>query len=314
MKIFFKSVCFLPLIALAVYACQASGPITDEQLAACTKIASCMGSMGADLEGVQKWCNLFVKYEASAKNSLGDVEKLRWSQLECGRDAANCSEVTNCFRATTEQMDACKNPEDYYETECLGDTSVHCASESQLNCANAGMKCYPGSLVGCGHAACDSSFTATCAGNVLTYCMRWASDTGAVVVKDCKMHDYTNYGETCGNWVDGMECIGGGEPCDTLAFKPRCDGSIIVGCSSGRISRRDCKLVHPSFTCKGVEGFASCGPSAEDCNPHDDPDVCKDGVIISTCILGKIVEIDCKNYGWRTCANTDNRLGAYCWN
>jgi hypothetical protein len=219
-----------------------------------------------------------------------------------------CQAVAECLGYVVEPYDGTCEP-------CVGDVASVCANgyRLQLDCARLGLQCDP--VAWCVEeapaTACDeNTFARVCtADGRPRYCNDEVVTTGPVC---------TDVGLAC---EDGW-CVGTGEACqgtDTeyeggIHFEGTgCEGQSLIACVEGRTQRRDCKTVHPDFSCQSFGGEFFCGLASE-CVPGNIPPGTRgtaeqcEGTEVVFCNAGRIERVDCTELGFTGC-NLDTDFG-----
>lgn len=253
--------------------------------------------------GIGMWYLMYNRYllwKADYKET--DFQTIRASFL-CVTNAKSCEEMMACITPSTEVIAACQSS--YTNTICMGDLHVDCwGSPTMHDCTNVGLTCVQGvEEAFCGADTCSPAQQTTyCAGDLVVSC----SSGFVFVVRDCSFGG--KQGGTCrANQSGFAECVGTGPVCDPM-MADHCDGSTVVRCMNGKESRLDCQDLGGDLTCRDDEGGIDCDFKYDECR-YDTPETCENGVI-TFCAENRFDTLDCKEYGYASCALTDNGWGA----
>ena len=264
----------------AVDATQAPALSADEAAKACAVYGSCMG------DGINDCYTDAMPYWAI-------------SEARCALAATgDCAAVRACFGMMVVADASCTTR----VTSCDGTNLVTCGSgvRSTVACPKAslvlgvgsGPTCVPasnGSAL-CGTQACSAA-SASCAGSVATSCNL---TKGVEHSLDCAVR-----GQSCLNGA--CTASGGGAAC-TAGTLPRCEGALIVHCSSGTELTTDCGTIAAAATCHvgtaTTELEPYCGGAA--CYPTKGSETCN-GNAVAFCAGGTTASIDCTTLGFSSC-------------
>ncbi len=229
-----------------------------------------------------------------------------WSTLyQCVLDkAGDCDQVQACFGGGSEPQ-ACGSVADGY---CDGSTRVYCDSFDQKlysqYCGDANQSCVMSEVSQgilapvCGLGTCATATDeAECRGNLLISC-----DAGALAVRDCSA-----LGLICGDSATGTSkaCVGDGDACDSYAYTPTCNGTVVTRCIQNRLNTFDCANLPGDKTCE--PGRDQCVAAGTQCEPGQES--CQTSTI-RVCLDGSIHEIDCQDLGFTQCETLTG--GAHC--
>jgi len=204
----------------------------------CTGVVDCMGFSDLQIGDPCDTC------QGNVAMLCGDTQ-VRWN---CGKYGGTCSEG----RCVAPDREACD--EASFENQCDPQgRPLHCDDKLEVGpeCALFGLECKKdGSGAGCVGTgeACSTSASPyfdvdylgqACEGASLKACVR-----GALADLDCSLFG-TDFGcQTSG----GAFFCGTASECDPATFEKSCDGTSVIFCNAGKISRVDCTAL----------GFGSC--------------------------------------------------------
>jgi hypothetical protein len=215
-----------------------------------------------------------------------------------GCDALNRCIGWSAARAT----EPCSN------VQCAGDRANGCGDGLRfgLDCSKLGLHCDERRLCSAAPSvSCDATFAMHCAQDgVPEYCASGVVQRGA----NCP---------ALGLRCEGMDCVGGGEPCETKtrlsAIDMRWDGKACAGadtllaCVGGRSAERACADEGPGFTCQSFGGAFFCGLASECLPAHvpgreqrGSPESCEGDTLVF-CNAGRIERISCTDLGFEGC-------------
>jgi hypothetical protein len=245
------------------------------------------------------------------ENALGSLEQPLSSELACAAAAPDCTSFNACAGQKPADASACASST---MPHCEGNLLVSCGANppTATDCTVSGMTCVQSSLgAQCGMGACDPASTMpSCNGDTLVRCEGGALQSqlcndGLVTTTTCSGSGTTNcnthVGETCGMVGGQAQCVGTGPSCDETTFTNRCDASVVVTCTGGKIGQFDCSNLGSQVTCRlASDGSAGCAGAGTQCDAMT-PETCNGGVV-TYCMWGTITTLDCKQYGLSGCA------------
>jgi hypothetical protein len=295
---------------LTVAACSSSPKATfDPRL--CALASSCNGTSSLFNFGAE--CELIsAEYALLNENTLGSLEQPLSSELACAAAATDCASLNACSGQKPADASACATST---TPHCEGNLLVSCGANppTATDCTVSGMTCIQGSVTAqCAMGACDSASTKpSCDGDTLVRCEGGVlqsefCSSGLITSTTCSGSGTTNncsthVGETCGVVGGQAQCVGSGPACDEPSFTNRCDGSVMVTCTGGKIGQFDCTKLGPQVTCRlASDGSAQCAGAGTQCDSTT-PETCQNGVI-TYCMWGTVTTLDCKRYGLSGCA------------
>jgi hypothetical protein len=202
----------------------------------------------------------------------------------------DCGKAGDCFGAdgTTGR---CAPPDSLEDGSCNGSVLSGCTSDGiafDVDCAAYGETCHVDPILLGKAGVCDLG---DCPAPTLCVGSKEQACEGAgFFLVDC-----ARAGLSCVEPSDGgdAECVGSGS-CDGGAAT--CDGTVIVGCSSGVPTREDCAQ-NPTFQrCEA----GACVETGNECTVAGDPASC-DGTSVKLCQDGTYQQVDCVGLGFAGC-------------
>jgi hypothetical protein len=199
-------------------------------------------------------------------------------------------------------------------SSCLTPTDVlRCDYQSIYHCAmpdfGPNMKCMKGSdgQYECGSAGCNDAGLSQCLGDLIDGC-----DTAYDLVSDINC---ASVGQRCGedpSGQNGIVCLtspGQFMTCNT-AGQMICNAGKVEVCADGAFSEWDCTSI--GETCTTAGGGARCAAARDGaCSPYDPGiDVCN-GSVLTACVDGARVCLDCASIGLG-CATGEGGPGGRC--
>ena len=164
--------------------------------------------------------------------------------------------------------------------DCSAVLAIHSDRPSEIVCEEAG--CWWSSST-------DPIPDVTCNGDVATLVSH-----GRTYVRDC-----SHALQSC-DPASPTGCTDRAPTRCTHPAKDRCDGDVRLGCDGrGRVSFHDCTRLEGG-TCQDTDDGVRCVyPDAGECELGDSS--CA-GDVLSVCVLGQMIELDCKAMGLGGCA------------
>jgi hypothetical protein len=225
-------------------------------------------------------------------------------QTGCG-DAPNCAAYQACMTFQHSATYCTAHP----GRSCDGDVLVNCTSTpdvSATNCTGLGLHCVEAN----GGASCTSG--RTCSGSAELSCQ---GDTSV----RCESSSQLEYPIDCTRLGANIRCFMGRctyWPTCTRAGN-RCEGDVAVQCGASTEpgTRMDCRASVDGRCVVGADAGADaaltpegwCEFDAHECSVND-PETCM-GNALRLCVNGRLVSIDCRPLGFRTCVQPSDASG-----
>ncbi len=266
------------------------GPLDPDAAArAALVLASCITERGAD--------SVLEQIYARVRSRTPDDYRAWVTCIDEKRNG--CQAITDCMGVSADLTGPCAD-------SCMGDVSVGCDDQLKVHvdCAFYGEICHA-STASCAPAdavACDSStFARRCSpdGRVIS-CSSGFEHAGP----KCADYGLTCNGEQCAGTEGACQAVSGSAT--QIVFEAKsCDGTRLVACAGGGLTRLDCGLLVNGATCQpGTDGGlgpqAYCG-LANQCVPGTAPTLGCSGDSVTMCNGGRIDTIDCKTMGFSSC-------------
>lgn len=282
---------------------------------ACAKISKCLG----DSMPLEKICKILCVYQdfGMGTENLDDtvlkVEQAFGRLFYQYKD--DCEGLKAKLALTDQDKQQCKDGEGF----CDGNILVDCGDDQRFDCTEAGLKCvnrtHGGAMCAEGH--CKEEKISCLDRTTIRIC----SD-GTEYHKNCELYGgistvasahqggegvvggtieyYVSKGGVCNPNAKSLykRCIGAGDECGESDFHTHCDGSVLVSCVNGRVSRFDCSMFRENCVDFG-HGLIDCGRGKE-CKPFDSGFSCEDGKL-KFCWAGVWETVDCKAAGAKGC-------------
>jgi hypothetical protein len=269
--------------SIAAGACHSSSShgaqlTTDDVLRTCAIVSACDGP-SPQIAPISDECALLAyiaAYDTPAETGYA-----------CSFSATDCASYQACLSP------ACAGAT---KPQCQGDTLVECAGSPSIDCSSAGLVCGENAMgAACGSMTCDpATFQPACQGATGSTC----NPAGGVV-----QELLCDPGQTCVISHGAAECQNGTGTCPA-SFKPSCNGTVAVNCMDGVMSTADCAPLGFGLECQVTGGSAQCvGTSGCKSDVSGYKETCDAGVI-TMCIAGSTVSLDCKQYGLSGCTTT----------
>jgi hypothetical protein len=276
-----------------------SGPIDPDAAArAALVLASCITERGADSVLEQ----IYARVRSRTVDDYG-----AW--VTCIDQKRNgCQAIRDCMGVQADLTGPCSD-------SCMGNVSVGCDDQLKVgvDCAFYGDICHAGTTSGGGSTAtcapadgvaCDtSSFTRRCsAGDRVISCSNRFERMGP----SCSAYGLTCNGNQCAGTEGACQAVSGSAT--QIIFEAQsCEGTRLVACAGGGLTKLDCGLLVTGATCQagdaaggGVAAPAFCGLATQ-CVPGVAPAIACEGDSVTMCNGGRIDKIDCKTMGFSTC-------------
>jgi hypothetical protein len=179
------------------------------------------------------------------------------------------------------------------------------------DCATDGLACASLGVMGaiCGRTDCTAAGDPACVGDDIDWCMA----SGVHVVVDCDDAARSS-GGTCGD-VDPstttieVGCVPSGSACDPTSDAAYCDAEDLVECNAtfSRWVPVDCTAMGTGWSCNDSTDPPDCVPdtSGWTCTLPVTPACDCDDVIFCNPMTGTDLRVECPDYGYATCGDTD---------
>lgn len=275
-----------------------NGPIDPDVAArAAVVLASCIAERGAD--------NVLEEIYARVRNAKeGDYAAL----ARCIDQRRNgCQAIVDCAGTVADLTGPCSQ-------SCIGNVLEGCDDQLKVrtDCTRFGETCRT--------TMPDAGLTVyTCARPTALECTidtpRRCSNDGRVV--SCGGY-FEREGPVCADYgliCNGQQCAGTESGCQSvfasgteIVFEAKsCEGTKLVACAGGGITKLDCGLLVTGSTCQagdaaasGVGASAYCGLGTACAPGFSPPGVC-DGDSVTVCNGGRLDKVDCKALGFSRC-------------
>jgi len=299
-------------------ACSSGGHLLSDPQKTCALVSAC-GSASGPFGGLGITCEETDAFNNIDTSQLGSDEQTIVQQLKCVDAASDCAAVQACTTVPAAQASVCAGST---MPRCSGNYLVDCGSSiggmtQGQDCSAAGLICVQSAGgATCATAACDPATTQpSCDGDKIVRC----EPSGGLVSEDCALNStsecsstggcHSSFGGTCSLVGDVATCTGTGAACDVDTYKASCDGTTVVTCAGGKVSRVDCTSLDPSTTCvQAGDGTVSCAGAGKECTENT-PESCAKGVI-TYCMWGTKATLDCTSYGLSGCAVSPGSMPA----
>ena len=270
-----------------------TGPLGAEEL-----YHACIRTVACGVKPQPRLSNCVDYYHTLLVN-LG-LRPVYDSIFRCVNRSTDCVEMLACFGSHP----AAGSCDQTFQAHCNGKKAVTCDLLDRrvytYDCGVAGLDCevkqgQSAFEASCTVGTCDvSSYARQCDGDRVLSCYQ-----GVIVVEDC-----TVQGLTCTTTDKGSQCTGTQvESCDLQAYTPSCQGSVVLTCVGGQVSRHDCGLQMINRSCRD----GHCVASGSQCD--DDFNRCQ-GEKLQACLDGGWQTFDCKGLGLASCQTETH--GAIC--